>query len=516
MTITVLELYDAPNPGEVNPCRFDLRLIVEQYFSVLWNDRYYECGDFELVIPATDENVLELKEDRILLSNESEYAMIIEKVELKTDAEEGDQLIVTGRSAESLLDRRIVWNETYFYGRLETLYPDPINDPSMVVNAIRKLVTDNFGRHYEVGDYRAMDEILGVDVEGELTQDHPFLSMFVTAFVYGKTVLEVIIDICQQLGIGFKLIPIINDANWTIKFKLYLYYGLNLTDDPEQNPNEKVVIFSEDFDNILNSDYFIDKQAYKNVIKVDGTWHEIQQDEEGKDVEVEVPVSVTVEGKIKLPDQTEIIPSGRLRREEYNDSTSVSDKGLYTAELYDVASTITAYIANNSLLASKVPTEDSFLEFMWVNSSDPKWRMRVNGVGNYEDVTLSDYGLYAVSSDPYFPTFKVKVRLSNLDGSEKTISQSEYETRLDNEGKGVLIEKEYVEEFTGEVLPDVSWQYGTKDTDDYYLGDIVTVRNRYGMAAYCRITEYLRSEDASGITRIPTFALESSNFDSNT
>lgn len=508
MTITVLELSDAPNPGEVNPCRFDLRLIVEQYFSVLWNDRYYECGDFELVVPATDENVLELKEDRILLSNESDYAMIIEKVELKTDAEEGDQLIVTGRSAESLLDRRIVWNETYFYGRLETLYPDPINDPSMVVNAIRKLVTDNFGRHYEVGDYRAMDEILGVDAEGELTQDHPFLSMFVTAFVYGKTVLEVIIDICQQLGIGFKLKHIINDATWTIKFKLYLYYGLNLTDDPEQNPNEKVVIFSEDFDNILNSDYFIDKQAYKNVIKVDGTWHETQQDEE-----IEVPVSVTVEGKIKLPNQTEIIPSGRLRREEYHDSTSVSDKSLYEPVIFDIPKdehdvpVVDVTIENTDLLVSKIAVDET-ISFAYYSNEWHKGQDAVN---------LSDYGLSAVphGTQP-LPSFKVKLQLSSADGKEKTIPQEDYEKRLDNEGKGVLIEKEYVEEFTGEVIPDISWQYGTKDTDDYYLGDIVTVRNRYGMAAYCRITEYLRSEDASGITRIPTFALESSNFDSNT
>lgn len=502
MIITCIEL-SSGSDGLLNPCNYTIKLLIDTYFSVLWNDRYYECGDFELVVPATDENVLELKEDRILLSNESEYAMIIEKVELKTDAEEGDQLIVTGRSAESLLDRRIVWDETYFYGRLETLYPNPINDPSMVVNAIRKLVTDNFGRNEQVTNYRAMDEIIGVDAEGELTQDHPFLSMFVTAFVYGKTVLEVIIDICQQLGIGFKLTPIFDGATFTkLHFKLYLYYGLNLTDDPEQNLNEKVVIFSEDFDNILNSDYFIDKQAYKNVIKVDGTWHETQQDEE-----VEVPISVTVEGKIKLPDQTEIIPSGRLRREEYNDSTSVSDKSLYEPVIFDQTSTVNATVSNADLLVSKIAVDET-ISFAYYNN---EWHK------GPDVVNLSDYGLSAVASGiTQLPSFKVKLQLSSADGKEKTIPQEDYEKRLDNEGKGVLIEKEYVEEFTGEVLPDVSWQYGTKDTDDYYLGDIVTVRNRYGMAAYCRITEYLRSEDASGITRIPTFALESSNFDSNT
>lgn len=502
MRITCLEL-SSSSDGLLNPCNYSIKLLIDVYFSVLWNDRYYDCGDFELIVPATDENVLELKEDRILLSNESEYAMIIEKVELKTDTENGDQLILSGRSAESLLDRRIVWNETYFYGRLDTLYPNAIDDPSMVVNAIRKLVTDNFGRGGLLTNYRAMDEIIGVDVEGELTVDHPFLSMFVTAYIYGKTVLEAIIEICQQLGIGFKLKPIFEGTIVTkIHFKLYLYYGLNLTDDPNQNPNEKVVVFSDDFDNLLNSDYFVDKQAYKNVIKVDGIYHEIENDSE-----VEVPVTVTVEGKIKQLDGGEKAPSGRTRREEYKDSTNVSDKGLYTPIIFDETSTVTNLtVTDYDLLVSKIAVDET-ISFVYYNSI---WH-----IGS-DEVNLSDWGLSATATGTYpIPFFKVKLELANTDGSEKTIPQSDFEARLDNEGKGVLIEKEYTEEFTGEVIPDISWQYGKEDTDDYYLGDIVTVRNRYGMAAYCRIIEYLRSEDASGITRIPTFALESSNFDAN-
>ena len=50
-----------------------------------------------------------IKQDYYLQSKESEHVMIVEKIQITSDTEDGNHVTVTGRSLESILDRRIVW-----------------------------------------------------------------------------------------------------------------------------------------------------------------------------------------------------------------------------------------------------------------------------------------------------------------------------------------------------------------------------------------------------------------------
>ena len=72
---------------------------------------------------------------------------------------------------------------------------------------------------------------------------------------------------------------------------------------------------------------------------------------------------------------------------------------------------------------------------------------------------------------------------------------------LEERGKENLAELQYTEGFSGEVLSDVSYKYGT----DFYLGDLVTVINHYGITKNVRVLSAIESEDSNGSKLVPQF-----------
>ena len=76
--------------------------VIDNFESLIWTDRYYEAGDFEIYTAATVEMLQVLKLDYYLWCKESEHVMIIEAIEIKTDPEEGNKLV--GLSNQFLID----------------------------------------------------------------------------------------------------------------------------------------------------------------------------------------------------------------------------------------------------------------------------------------------------------------------------------------------------------------------------------------------------------------------------
>lgn len=117
--------------------------ILDYLESIIWTDRYNKCGDFEIVTFANQDIMDILKENYYLWIADSEHVMIIESRKTKSDSENGNKLVVTGRSLESILDRRITWETTELKGNLQDsikkLLDENIINPSI---AERKI--DNF------------------------------------------------------------------------------------------------------------------------------------------------------------------------------------------------------------------------------------------------------------------------------------------------------------------------------------------------------------------------------------
>lgn len=252
--------------------------ILDNYESFIWTDRFRTNGDFELYTSMTDDILSYIKLGYYIENDLSEHAMIIEKIVIKTDIETGKHITVSGRSLESILDRRIVWGQRTLNGALqdtlETLLNECIINPS---NSDRQI--DNF--------------------KFSASTDDGIVNLTIDTQYIGDDLLKIVENACMEHGIGYKVI--FEDTSSNSKNLVFqLYVGTDRSYDQDENG---YVVFSPNFDNIINSNYIESDSSYKNVTLVGG-------EGDGSD-----RVYVTVGSG-----------SGLDRREVFTDAKSISSK----------------------------------------------------------------------------------------------------------------------------------------------------------------------------------------------
>ena len=215
--------------------------VIDVYESFIWTDRYCEYGDFELYT-VMDKKLLDyLKLGFYLRIRDSEHVMIIEKIKITSDFEGGNHITVSGRSLESILDRRIVWGQKTISGNLQngikTLLNDAVISPA---DSNRKIPNFIF----------------------EETTDPTITSLTIEAQYTGDNLYEVIQKICDERNLGFKMT--LNENN---QFVFSLYSGTDRSYDQTEAP---YVVFSPEFENIINSNYMESNSSLKNVALVGG------------------------------------------------------------------------------------------------------------------------------------------------------------------------------------------------------------------------------------------------------
>ena len=220
---------------------FESIAVIDTYESMIWTDRYNAYGDFEIYF-VMDESLLEyIKEDYYLWLKDSEHSMIIEDIKIDADTEEGNRLIVTGRSLESILERRIIWGQRIFSGNLQ--------------NAIQTMLNENIISP-SVADRKIANFIFVPSTDSKIT------SLTIDNQYTGDDLYTVIKGLCEENNIGFKIV--LTDDN---QFAFSLYAGADRSYDQTENP---YVVFSPNFENIINSNYFSSKAGYRNVTLVAG------------------------------------------------------------------------------------------------------------------------------------------------------------------------------------------------------------------------------------------------------
>lgn len=348
---------------------FNLVGVVDDYISVIWRPAYYDIGDFELYINATSEAIKLLNEgyylvrDRDIFMDESgnvtySNVMVLKNIKLNTDVEEGDHLTYTGRELKFLLSQRIVWTQTTLSGTAEA--------------GIRRLVTENA---ISPADNKRVIPALTLGASAGLSDS-------IDKQVTGESLAQTIIDICKAYGYGWE-VYIYNKSMVFIVYK-----GVNRSYNQSENP---FVVFSDDFDNILNSEYERNSENYANCTLIGG------------------------EGE-------------------------------------GIARTFTT-------------------------------------VGNTY-TGLNRYEIFTDARD-----------ISQNKGSENEIDVTTYLSLLNERGLENLAPLSVTEGFTGEVLNNVNYKYG----EDYYLGDTVTVINKYGISKDVMVLSAIESVDESGTKLIPQF-----------
>lgn len=215
--------------------------VVDNFKSFIWTDRYIGCGDFEIYVPASVDAASIFHLGDYVWINESERLMIIENIGLETDAEDGDFLIISGRSLESILERRIIWGMTVLTGNfqdgIKTLLERNVISPS---NPARK-----------IDKFRFIP-----------STDERITSLTIEAQYFGENLYEEIVNLCTDKNIGFKILPA-DDGG----FDFSLYCGEDRSYAQEKNP---WVIFSAKYENLLASNYLKSEKGLKNATLVGG------------------------------------------------------------------------------------------------------------------------------------------------------------------------------------------------------------------------------------------------------
>lgn len=214
--------------------------VIDVFSSIIWTNRYYGYGEFELYLPANDKVISLLRQDFYLVREDAEEnAMIIEAIQISTDAELGNYLTVKGRCLKSILYRRIIWNMTNLSGQLETCIARLLNE-----NAI--IPADNTRKIPYLINGNSL--VTGIPLRVQYT---------------GDNLGESIETLCQSYGIGWDILLDIKQK----KFVFVLYKGEDRSYNQTTNP---WIIFSNEYENLLATTYMYDTSAYKNVCRIAG------------------------------------------------------------------------------------------------------------------------------------------------------------------------------------------------------------------------------------------------------
>lgn len=277
---------------------------IDDYFSFIWTDRFNTVGDFEMVLPFTKRNSdlckIDGKTDVIVTCNLSTRAMLIENVIIQISPESGKQIKISGRSYESILDRRVVadnlvfTDDQYTSGKANKAF-EVILQKTFTSDTVRNIQVctgknnyDPGSNSYKIGspisdyvwvyDPHSSAPINSNERFDTLTfhtidnSNQDIWNANINIDATGRSFLDILEEFCQAKGFGYKLL-----GN-----KIYMYA-------PRKNGN---YIFSIENDNLVSAEYSVSTTDYKNVAFVEG-------DEYKKSTKVEQTVS---EGQMLLVD----------------------------------------------------------------------------------------------------------------------------------------------------------------------------------------------------------------------
>lgn len=197
---------------------------IDMYHSLLWNIKYNDVGDFEFVVKASSKNMKNLKLGYFVVRNDDNYVGIIEKIVLEETENNGRIMIVSGQFLESLLERRVCYQQSKLKGT--------------VSSTGKILIDNNFRKPKEksraIENFRYSKSELEVDGEVKDLQ------------INGAYVLDVIKNIALNNNLGFKI---------TLSNGKFVFKYFKGEDKRKISKNTEWIVFSESEGNLISFNY---------------------------------------------------------------------------------------------------------------------------------------------------------------------------------------------------------------------------------------------------------------------
>ncbi|MBQ4599132.1 MAG: hypothetical protein IJB19_04410 [Clostridia bacterium] len=453
--------------------------VIDEFESAIWVRRYDTPGEFELYFAANKEIFKLVKENigYLLVTREDRQdVMYVEYVKLTESAENGDRILLKGRSIDCVMGLRVIGYPTHF-----------VYTPRSVV--IERLINENMispepHTHYQL-------DTLHRTIAPFTFDRGTFTSSAIERSFNGENLLKAVGGLLKEGGYGLRN----RLANGVIA--LELYKGQN-------RPNVK---FSPDNENLLSSEYECDIRGQCNTVFVYA-----EGDEEHVKADGTNPYTVTGQ----YPAEN-VQKSNYMRYEGFMtgsaDTTATVEESVaqwVQGRLIDgepVASNYAVYCPDYIQSGEKVSVT-------WTLTSDTEhsWGY-VQFYNARSEFTASTYIVNGDTITP--PTSATKFRITLHRSIESTLAPSdvssasytalrdrplaEYKAAVAEQGAALMNSK--TDSISGETIETGLYKLGT----DYDLGDTVRVENSYGVTGTAKVDAITEVEDAEGYRIYPTF-----------
>ncbi len=185
--------------------------IIDYFISLRWQRKYFEAGEFEIVLPVNNYTLKLIDFDVLIMRNNYTEAGIIENIEFNDNGTD-EEVTISGRFLSSLLERRIVKSKINFSG-------NTIEGMNTIVDAMTPLT-----------------DLWETEVVSMSSKTITFQCTY-------KNVYEYLCKLSQYSAIAFRIVP-------NVDAKVYMFEVWQGKDrSADQNENEQYS-FSDDNYNI--------------------------------------------------------------------------------------------------------------------------------------------------------------------------------------------------------------------------------------------------------------------------
>lgn len=221
---------------------YERTTVVDDYVSLMWCKRYADVGALDLEIEATKENLNVFKKGYYITRDDDDTIYRIESIEIDTDENGNDNLIVGALDCKCILHQRITWSQVFLNNAdVQAFIKEMLTFNFIAPSETRRRINMRFDDNAELNG-------IGTATTRQSTYDD---------------IGEKIIELCKSYNLGCKVY-----FNYeTEKFHFALYEGVDRSINQRENPR---IIFSPDNDNMFSSKYEFDMSNSKNVALVGG------------------------------------------------------------------------------------------------------------------------------------------------------------------------------------------------------------------------------------------------------
>ena len=132
--------------------------LLDDFKSFIWNNKYYESGDFEIIVPLNTHNLNLLKRNRFITRPGLKEIAIIETVSAYSQ-NDTEEIKITGTMAQSLLSRRVIWDSTLVNGATIPQLRALINNNLINPQDKRRRIPSGSHEISKVGNYIEKEDI---------------------------------------------------------------------------------------------------------------------------------------------------------------------------------------------------------------------------------------------------------------------------------------------------------------------------------------------------------------------